>query len=174
MAGLDAAPGGLLAKSFPAKLLRTHPEFAAPERRESLLALLCDLTSISGAITGAGWSLLMADGTLPGAADAMAALAARLESDRLVLGAAQRRLRRRSRGGTGAADAVAGIGAPVVGKLARTATSSVCRATPAGSAQWWGMAFDDDERACLESDDGPPALICPCHRRASPAKFSDP
>jgi SAM-dependent methyltransferase len=167
----DAAPDGLAEKSLLAKILRRHPEFATPERRESLLALLCDPDVEPGAIAGAGWSLLTADGTLR-ETDGVAALAARLESDALAL---------------------ALLGEDYVADLAMEQVLTRLRAWLLTSGSWrdrprlsaalttqalrngGAWPFGEDERRCLESDDGFAGAYLPkTADRASPADFSNP
>jgi SAM-dependent methyltransferase len=169
----DAAPDGLAEKSLMAKILRRHPQSATPERRESLLALLCDRDVEPGAVAGAGWSLLMADGTLHEAApDGMAALAARLESDAL----AQVLL---------SEDYVADLAAEQVLTRLRACLlrSGSWREFPRLSAALTAQAmrnggawpFDDDERARLESNGGFARAYLPrSTNHVSLANFSDP
>jgi SAM-dependent methyltransferase len=169
----DAAPDGLAEKSLLAKVLRRHPQFATPERRESLLALLCDRDVEPGSVAGAGWSLLTADGTLHEApADGMAALAARLESDAL----AQALL---------SEDYVADLAVEQVltrlrawllrsgrwHEFPRLSAALITQASRNGGA--W--PFDDDERACLESNAGfAQAYLPKAASHLGLANFSDP
>lgn len=167
----DAGPGGLAEKSFLAKRLRARPDLATPERRGSLLALLCDPDVEPGAVAGAGWALLTADGTLRDTGG-MAALAARLERDPLAL---------------------ALLGEDYVAVLAVEQALTRLRSWLLKSRRWrdfprlsaalvaqavhngGAWPFDDDERTCLQSDDGFAGTYLPgWANSASPASFSDP